>query len=800
MPPSTVKLPEAPEPPAAHVPDPPDAPDGPVLPRAYDVPLLRLRLRLALLTMAILPTTLAVALASSTLDGQAVTDSLRLADQTEAASRTIHAQLERAAAALVVLAAEPALADALAEPALGQAHIAALLRRPLVGLQRVTLVDRSGDAAFSLAIGGSGAATAAPAASVDQVLALDPGQIHVASVDGTASRLVLSTPVMPGATTRAVGALRFELATGELLSAAMPETGSAGIFLIDRAGALLDSRRIEDATASVPSAEQVVASLAARPPSSGQWVVNGEWRAGTAGLGGEFDGWQVLVVDRFSAPQLPIALFAMLAALTPLVVGIIVWMSRQVIGPAQELARSREQLLEMYEAARADALRDALTGLGNHRAFQEALSYQLEWFDRYKVPFALALLDVDDLKLVNDTVGHSAGDEMLRTVGRLIGETARYADRAFRIGGDEFAIVMPHTSAAGALELGRRLLARAAAEPGRSILFSGGISACPDLATTRDEIYAQADAALYWCKRHGRASLDVFDPQRDSRADHSSAGSQSAQVARAISEGLLRAAYQPVVDLRSGTVIGFEGLTRPMPDSGFADPGELFGAADAAGRSVELDYACLETVVSQAVGLGPEQLLSINLSPRTIEAPQFSADWLVSLLTRHGMDPRRVVIELTEQQGIEDLPRLQRNLAAIQKAGLRVAIDDVGAGNAGLRLLSQFRFDIVKIDLSLVQDGSRRDSSRAVLTSLRELAGRWGAYVVAEGLETVSQLRVVRELGMAAGQGFLLGRPLPAPMLARIDLATIAAGGEVMQVRPREPGSAHPTAARPSAI
>ena len=133
----------------------------------------------------------------------------------------------------------------------------------------------------------------------------------------------------------------------------------------------------------------------------------------------------------------------------------------------------------------------------------------------------------------------------------------------------------------------------------------------------------------------------------------------------------------------------------------------------------------------------------------------------------------------------QDLPRLQRNLTALQGAGFRVAIDDVGAGNAGLRLLSQFRFDIVKVDLSLVQDGTRRDSSRAVLTSLRELAGRWNAYVVAEGIETVSQLRVVRDLGLAAGQGYLLGRPMATPSLQRVDLAAIEAGGIVLEAGPR---------------
>jgi EAL domain-containing protein (putative c-di-GMP-specific phosphodiesterase class I) len=152
----------------------------------------------------------------------------------------------------------------------------------------------------------------------------------------------------------------------------------------------------------------------------------------------------------------------------------------------------------------------------------------------------------------------------------------------------------------------------------------------------------------------------------------------------------------------------------------------------------------------------------------------------MALLSRYAIAPERVVVELTEREKVEDLNRLQANLAALQRHGLRIAADDVGAGNAGLRLLSQMRFDIVKIDLSLVQEGTERDSSRAVLRSLRELAARWQAYVIAEGLETASQLRMVRELGIAAGQGYLLARPMPEPSLLSVDLAALEAGGMVL--------------------
>jgi EAL domain-containing protein (putative c-di-GMP-specific phosphodiesterase class I) len=371
-------------------------------------------------------------------------------------------------------------------------------------------------------------------------------------------------------------------------------------------------------------------------------------------------------------------------------------------------------------------------------------------------------------------------------MGNLIREVVRFADRGFRIGGDEFAILMPHTDVQGAIKVARRLQERAAhARNGAGISFSAGISACPELAVTRSQLYAQADAALYWCKHHGRASVDVFHPVRDRARNLEASNELSDAIARVVSSGMLRSVYQPIVELATGRVVGFEGLIRPSPESGFPDPGTIFATAEAVGRTVELDMACLQTVVAGARGMPVEQMLSINLSPRTIEAPQFSAETLLAILERYGIVPQRVVIELTERDKVDDIGRLRSHLADLQRAGVRIAADDVGAGNAGLRLLSQFRFDIVKIDLSLVQEGAERDSSRAVLRSLRDLASRWGASAIAEGIETLTQLRSVRELGIAAGQGYLLGRPIAHPMKTTVDIATIESGGLVLERQPQ---------------
>jgi EAL domain-containing protein (putative c-di-GMP-specific phosphodiesterase class I) len=228
--------------------------------------------------------------------------------------------------------------------------------------------------------------------------------------------------------------------------------------------------------------------------------------------------------------------------------------------------------------------------------------------------------------------------------------------------------------------------------------------------------------------------------------------------------------------LRDGSVLGFEGLIRPGASSSFANPGQLFAAAAAAGRTSELDLACFEVVAAGAASIDPAQVVTINLSPQTLELEDFTAGWLLEILARYGISPGRVIVELTEREAITDLERLRRNVSSLQRAGVRLAADDVGAGNAGLRLLSQVRFDIVKIDLSLVQDGAQHDSSRAVVRSLMDLAARQGAVAIAEGLETAEQLRSLRELGITTGQGYLLGRPGPNLGLAAVDIEALASG------------------------
>jgi EAL domain-containing protein (putative c-di-GMP-specific phosphodiesterase class I) len=301
--------------------------------------------------------------------------------------------------------------------------------------------------------------------------------------------------------------------------------------------------------------------------------------------------------------------------------------------------------------------------------------------------------------------------------------------------------------------------------------LSIGVSAYPAPSAQGSLLYRHADAALYWCKRHGRTNAAAFDPGRHGVApDDRSLEDVSAAIGTILAQRMLRPVYQPIFSLETGQPIGYESLIRLTEGSPLADANALFAAAERVDRTVELDMACLEVVAEGAGALDAGVYLSVNLSPRTLESELFHPSELTTIFRACGIEPAQLVVELTEREEVNDLEGLRRNAEACRRVGIRLAADDVGAGNAGLRLLSEVQFDIVKIDLSLVQGGAVHDASLEVLRTLRDLADRWGALVVAEGIETPAQLDIVRSLGIGAGQGYLLGRPTDRPSTEPIDL------------------------------
>jgi diguanylate cyclase (GGDEF)-like protein len=483
-----------------------------------------------------------------------------------------------------------------------------------------------------------------------------------------------------------------------------------------------------------------------------------------------------------SGTETAIAVLVASAVLLPILMA---WLARAILREATALESERQQLGELYGRARHDALVDGLTGLGNHRAFQDELARQLVLTKRHGTPVSLLLVDVDDLKSVNDTMGHAGGDRLLQAVGQVTAGILRRSDRAFRVGGDEFAILLPNSDVETGLAVGRRMLATALSGGDPSdetapFSLSIGVSAYPSPSAEGNYLYRNADAALYWCKRHGRTAVVAFDPGRHGAAsDDRSVADLSAAIGTVLATRALRPVYQPIFSMTTGEPIGYEGLVRPSDTAPFSDASSLFAAAEAVDRTVELDLACLEIVAAGAQLPSPEIYISVNLSPRTLESNLFHPSELKAIFQRNRIPLEQVVLELTEREQVEDLEQLRKNVEACRRAGMRIAADDVGAGNAGLRLLSEIHFDIVKIDLSLVQGGTMHDPSHGVLRALQELANQWKVKVVAEGVETAAQLSVVRSLGIAAGQGYLLGRPGHSMQSDRVNLAELEESGDV---------------------
>lgn len=734
----------------------------PILDGRDTLRLVKLRLALTLIAVAILPIAAVSPLVRAVAEEARVAHHERLGDQARNAADGVRREITVIRAATQSLLDEPQVVAAAVKSAdtADRDRATARLRR---------FIDHPGSVVLGASLLTADGVEAHAGIPID-LQALPPGVIvaGLAQVPerGAARILIVDTRSGGNGPPRT---LVTAVSVPALLAAATPDAAMPGrvLRMADGSGTVLAETEMPFDPSALPGEVLDIATMAARD-SDGRALVD---LPGVA-------GWQVLVSAPIPLVEMPVQALAALGAMLLLLIGFTVWMARQILRPARALENSRSRLRELYESAREAALRDSLTGLGNHRAFQEAVARMVEGARRYGTTFSLVLMDIDEFKRINDTKGHATGDQLLAEVGALITTTIRHTDAAFRVGGDEFALLLPHTDVSGAIVLARRILNRGledrvAGEYRWPISFSAGVTSCPEYGNTRLELVAQADAALYRGKRSGRTVVTIYDPAKDhGHVDEGMRAELSSAITAVIEAGTLTPVYQPIVDLSSGRVMGYEGLVRVPKQSTFAHAGALFDAAEVAGRVHDLDRAALDVVLRGARSLDESVSLSVNVSPRTLEAPEFSATAFLSILRRHGMSPSRVVLELTEREAIRDAERLRGTLQGIQMAGVRIAADDVGAGNAGLRLLSQFQFDVVKIDLSLVQRAGD-DRTHSVLRSIVEVAGRMQATTIAEGVETSGQLRTARRLGITAGQGYLLGRPGPERDLTWVDIAAL---------------------------
>jgi diguanylate cyclase (GGDEF)-like protein len=397
---------------------------------------------------------------------------------------------------------------------------------------------------------------------------------------------------------------------------------------------------------------------------------------------------------------------------------------------------------------------DSLTDLGNHHAYQEHLSRALAQDRHSGKRLLLALLDLDEFKLFNEAQGHQRGDAVLRAVADLLREAGLSAT-AFRLSGDDFALILPQAQlpdATLALERFREDVERSSL----GITLSIGMAETMSEEFNRELLHAQASAALQEAKRRGRNRLLTFEEVESRVSLVSSAKIQA--VRRVLSEGKMSVAFQPIWNLATGSLLAFEALARSAADYGFAGSEELFALAEQTGRAHELDGICLQAILARAAELPADTLLFMNLTPQTLVYDLLPGASLLEAVVAAGLTPARVVLEITERSLVQ-LEEVIQKVKLLRLMGFRVALDDAGAGNAGLEMLSQLSIDFVKIDRAVVGRALTDQTAQSVLAGLATIACQSDIGVVAEGIESPEMLDLVQHLHVQYAQGYFLGRP-----------------------------------------
>jgi diguanylate cyclase (GGDEF)-like protein len=430
---------------------------------------------------------------------------------------------------------------------------------------------------------------------------------------------------------------------------------------------------------------------------------------------------------------------------------------------AFESARQRDTLREQ-------ARTDGLTGLLNHRACHERLGDEIERAAADDRPLSVVVLDLDHFKLVNDAYGHAEGDKVLVAASEKLRSAVREDDVVARLGGEEFALILPGvdgTRAAEAAERARAAIAEVEVEVGFGMLScSAGVASYPDDERDAGRLLELADGALYWAKRSGRDQSRRYDPRL---AGQLSGDGQRAEIEALLAkEGAIVPVFQPVLELATGRVAGYEALAR-MPEGPFRPPDQWFNQAHRCGLGPALEAAALRAAL-RAHGRPERAFLALNVSPGALLSPEVRAAL-----------PERldgIVIELTEHELFSTDLALDRELTELRARGARIALDDAGNGYAGLQQIIRIAPDILKLDRSLV-DGLHEDPHRfALLEALISFASTTRAAVCAEGVETLEDLAVLASMDVTYAQGWALGRP-EAPWAALAPQAAAAASAEV---------------------
>jgi diguanylate cyclase (GGDEF)-like protein/PAS domain S-box-containing protein len=426
--------------------------------------------------------------------------------------------------------------------------------------------------------------------------------------------------------------------------------------------------------------------------------------------------------------------------------------------------------IEAGRRAQYLALHDPLTDLPNRELLNERLEQAIAGVSRRGDMAALLLLDLDRFKDINDTLGHPAGDQLLKEVAARLSACVREVDTVARIGGDEFAIVQVGIKDAGeSQQLSRRVLdlfQTPLEVDGHECLVtvSIGIALIPIDASIPAKLLQHADIALYRAKEEGRNASRFFEPEMDARLQRRKAFERDLRLALTRDE--LELYYQPKISLLKDELAGVEALVRwRHPERGLVLPGEFVGIAEETGLILQLGEWVLRTAARQAAAW-PDLQVSVNLSP-----VQFRQTDLVQVvqnaLRESGLAPHRLELEVTESVLIQHPDAAAKLLADLKALGVRVAMDDFGTGYSSLSYLQRFHFDKIKVDRSFICAIGTEPTAAAIIRAVINLASSLGMLTCAEGVETNEQLDALRCEGCSEVQGFLFGKPMPAPEFVR---------------------------------
>jgi diguanylate cyclase (GGDEF)-like protein len=431
---------------------------------------------------------------------------------------------------------------------------------------------------------------------------------------------------------------------------------------------------------------------------------------------------------------------------------------------AQTIEETAVSLRVSHSELRDQARTDVLTGLPNRKAFVEELERRFALPDER---LGVLFVDLDDFKVVNDSLGHAAGDELLQVVGARLRAAVRQGDLVARLGGDEFAVLVScaEEPAASALVAGAVLGAL-----DEQVLIAGtritidcsvGVATAATSVDSADALLRNADFAMYMAKGRGKNCVETFAPSMHLAMQLQSDFKRDLALAAVLDQLVLH--YQPALDLTSGRVLGFEALVRwEHPERGLLPPMEFIGLAEETGDILGVGTWVLEQACADLAGYRlqhPGLWMSVNVSAQQLADPGFVA-MVLSTLASHHLEPSALVLELTEHAAVANTAVANAALEALRSQGVRVALDDFGVGFSSLRYLRELPVDVLKIDRSFVIDAG--DKASSMLSAVVSLAHTLDLGVIAEGIEEREQLERLQQLGPLAGQGYLFSRPVPA--------------------------------------